>query len=823
MKISYSWLKDYIDINHSPEELSVILTYCGLEVEATEIKESVKGGLKNVYIGEVKECYKHPNADKLSVTKVDIGSGELLPIVCGAPNVKEKQKVVVAVVGSTLYTNKGEEFPIKKVKIRGEESMGMICAEDEIGIGDSHEGIIVLPDDAKIGTPASKYFNVKNDVVFEIGLTPNRVDAASHIGTARDVAAVLNAGLSDKKKFYKIKKPDVSGFKPDNDSRHIDVIIEDTDACPRYSGITVSGITVKESPEWLKFKLQSIGLKPINNIVDITNFILHELGQPLHAFDADKVNGDKIVVRKTPKGQKFITLDEQEIELNGENLMICNTEAPMCMAGILGGVKSGVTHSTKNIFIESAYFHPSSIRKSSKHHDIKTDASFRYERGTDPNITVYALKRAALLVKEIAGGEISSNIVDNYPEPVKNNIVNLRYDKADKLIGKKIERQIIKNILESLEIKIIKESDSALELEIPAFKVDVYREADVIEEILRVYGYNKIEVPEKFNSSIVLTPKPDKEAIQETISEMLCGKGFVEIMNNSLTKADYYKELFDKESIVPVVNPLSQDLNVMRQTLLFGGLETIAYNINRKKHNMRLYEFGNVYSIDKTKAQDDNTLKKYRERTQLAIFLCGADKPENWYTTSSSFSFFDLKAGVVSVISRLGLDSNKIKSKEIKEDKIFSNGLELYYNDKLIAAFGQVVPNILKSFDIKDVVWHAVLEWDLLVKYQDKVQVLYKEIPKFPEVKRDLALLIDKKISFAQIEELAYKTEKKILKKVSLFDVFQDDEKTGKDKKSYAVSFILQDDKKTLTDKEIDKVMNSLTRVFEKDMGAVIR
>ncbi len=823
MKISYKWLKEYINIDLNTEALSKLLTDCGLEVEAVETKESIKGGLKGIFIGEVKECYQHPNADKLSLTKVDIGSGDLLSIVCGAPNVKKNQKVVVAPVGSTLYTNKGEEFPIKKVKIRGEESMGMICAEDEIGIGDSHDGIIVLPDSAKVGTAASEYFNVQKDVVFEIGLTPNRVDASSHVGTARDVAAVLNAELKDKKDFYKIKNPDVSNFKPDNDSRHINVVIEDKEACPRYSGITVSGITVKESPDWLKFRLQSIGLKPINNIVDITNFVLHELGQPLHAFDADKIKGEKVVVRKTPKGQKFITLDEEEIELSGENLMICNSEDPMCMAGILGGIESGVSENTKNIFIESAYFHPSSIRKSSKYHDIKTDASFRFERGTDPNITVYALKRAAMLVKEIAGGTISSEIVDNYPLPVKNNFLTLKYANADKLIGQKIERYIIKNILETLEIKILKESDSALELEVPAFKVDVYREADVIEEILRIYGYNKIDVPEKFNSSIVLTPKPDKETLQNTISEMLCGKGMTEIMNNSLTKSEYYKELFDKESIVPVLNPLSQDLNVMRQSLLFGGLETIAYNHNRKVRDMKLFEFGNIYSIDKSKAQDENSLKKYREKSMLAIFMSGNDKPENWYSPSTPFSFFDLKANVVSVISRLGIDKNKIRANEISGNKIFANGLEYFYNEKLIARFGGLAKNILKVFDLKDAVWFAELEWDYIVKCQDKVQTLYNEIPRFPEVRRDLALLINKDVSFSKIEDLAFKTEKKLLKKVSLFDVFQDDEKTGKDKKSYAVSFILQDDKKTLTDKEIDKVMNSLTKVFEKELGAAIR
>jgi phenylalanyl-tRNA synthetase beta chain len=822
MKISYNWLKEYINIDIPAEKLSEILTDCGLEVESMEKTESVKGGLKGVFIGEVKSCIKHPDADKLSLTKVDIGTGELLPIVCGAPNVKENQKVVVATVGSTLHTFKGETFEIKKAKIRGQESFGMICAEDEIGIGESHDGIIILPDNAKIGTPAAEYYNITEDVIFEIGLTPNRVDASSHVGVARDIAAVLNANKTDKKDFIKVNKPNLEAFKNDNNSRSIDVVIEDSEACPRYSGLTISGISVNDSPDWLKQRLQSIGLKPINNIVDITNFVLHEIGQPLHAFDADKIKGNKVVVKKFPKGKKFVTLDEAERELTGDNLMICNTEEPMCMAGVLGGLDSGVSKNTKNIFLESAYFQAASIRKSSKHHDIKTDASFRFERGTDPHITVYALKRAAMLIKEIAGGEISSEIVDNYPAKIECNNVSLNYKNTDSLIGKKIDRTVIKNIIESLEIIILKETDSGLELEIPAFKVDVYREADVIEEILRIYGYNNVEIPEKVSSSIVLSPKPDKELLQNSTADMLCGKGFLEIMNNSLTKAEYYKDA-TLETAVKILNPLSQDLKVLRQDLLFGGLEVIAYNQNRKIQDLKLFEFGNIYSLKNETTQEKSGLKKYKERMQLALFLTGYQKPESWYSSQVPSDFFELKAYVTSVLLRLGVNIKNIKIEEVSQDAYLTQGLVYSNNDNVIAKAGFVNKSFLKKFDIKGDVFFAVLEWDNIVKMHGKEPVLYKEITKFPEVKRDLALLVNKEISFAQIEKLAYKTDKKLLKKVGLFDVYQDETKIGKDKKSYAVSFILQDETKTLNDKEIDKVMNSLTRVFENELGAVIR
>ncbi|MBS4012687.1 MAG: phenylalanine--tRNA ligase subunit beta [Bacteroidetes bacterium] len=822
MKISYNWLKEYINIDIEAEKLSEILTSCGLEVEGLEKTESIKGGLKGVVIGQVKKCVKHPDADKLSVTQVDIGHGDLLQIVCGAPNVRENQKVVVATVGTTLHTIKGEQFEIKKAKIRGQESFGMICAEDEIGIGTSHDGIIVLPESAKTGTSAAEYYNVSQDVVFEIGLTPNRVDASSHIGVARDIVAVLNATKNNKNDFLTINKPSLNSFKPDNNSRFIDVIIDDAEACPRYSGITISGVTVKESPEWLQQKLKSIGLKPINNIVDITNFVLHEIGQPLHAFDADKIKGNKVIVKKSPKGTKFITLDEKEIELTGENLMICNTEEPMCMAGVLGGLKSGVTEETKNIFLESAYFQAASIRKSSKHHDIKTDASFRFERGTDPHITVFALKRAAMLIKEIAGGIISSEVVDRYPKEIICNTVSLSYKNADSLIGKKIDRNIIKNILESLEIKILSENEQGLSLEIPAFKVDVFREADVIEEILRIYGYNNVEIPDKFTSSIVLSPKPDKELLQNAISDMLCSKGFVEIMNNSLTKIEYYKNE-GLETAVKMLNPLSQDLNVLRQDLLYGGLEVIAYNQNRKVNDLKIFEFGNVYSLKNNTSQDNQGLSKYKEKTLLSLFLTGDQKPESWYSGSVKADFFELKGYAVSILSRLGIYERNIKTEEIINDSSFSNGLTFFINEKQIAKAGYVNKSFLKRFDIKGDVYYAVFEWDNLVKLAGKTQVLYKEISKFPEVRRDLALIIDKSVNFAQIEALAYKTEKKLLKKVGLFDVYQDDNKIGKDKKSYAVSFILQDESKTLTDKEIDKAMDNLLKNFQSELGASIR
>lgn len=815
MKISYNWLKNYIDTDLSPNEAAKILTNTGLEVEGIEHFESVKGGLKGLVIGKVTSCKKHPNADKLSITTVDIGEGKELPIVCGAPNVAEGQKVVVAKVGTTLYFGE-DELKIKKAKIRGEVSEGMICAEDEIGLGTSHEGIMVLDNSAKVGTPANQYFEIETDTIFEIGLTPNRIDGASHIGTARDLAAYLN--LIEK---TDIKKPSVEHFQIDNNNLPIDIEIENTEACPRYTGITISNINVGQSPLWLQNKLKAIGLKPINNLVDISNFVLHETGQPLHFFDADKIEGKKVIIKTLKEGSVFTTLDEKERKLSTDDLMICNQKEGMCIAGVFGGIKSGVTENTKNIFIESAFFNPVYIRKTAKRHGLHTDASFRFERGADPNNTIYPLKRAALLIKEMAGGEISSNIIDIYPNPVKSCTIELTFKNLQRLTGKEIDKDIVKKILESLDIKIIHEKDDLLTLEIPTYRVDVTREADVIEEILRIYGYNNIEITDHVNSSISYSQKPDKEKIQNLISETLTANGFHEIMCNSLTKAEYYTHLtsYPADHLVPIFNPLSNDLNVMRQTLLFGGLESIAHNINRRNPDLKLYEFGNCYY--KKKTTSENPLKKFNENRQTALFITGNKTPESWVNKQEPTTFFYLKSFVENIVEKLGIDLNQIQQNGVKKD-LFTDGLNYSLNNQVLVDFGFVNKKILKTFDIDVPVYYAEFNWDNLLKATAKHNIRFTEIPKYPEVRRDLALLIDKEVQFNQIKELAYKTEKKLLKQVSLFDVFEG-EKLGKHKKSYAVSFILQDENKTLTDKQIDKIMNNFIRVFEKETGAQIR
>ncbi|MFC2104171.1 phenylalanine--tRNA ligase subunit beta [Bacteroidota bacterium] len=815
MKISYNWLKNYINTDLSVEEVSKILTNTGLEVEGIEHFESVKGGLEGLMIGKVTSCKKHPNADKLTVTTVDIGNGEELPIVCGAPNVAEGQKVVVATVGTILYSGH-EEFKIKKAKMRGEPSEGMICAEDEIGLGTSHDGIMILDDSAKIGMPAKDYFNIETDSVFEIGLTPNRIDGASHIGTARDLAAFL----SQSKKIELIK-PSVDNFKVDNNNLPIEIIVEDKEACPRYTGVTITNLEVGPSPEWLQNRLKSIGLNPINNLVDISNFVLHETGQPLHFFDTDQIDGNKVIIKTLPEGTLFTTLDEIERKLSADDLMICNEKNGMCIAGVFGGIKSGVTEKTKNVFIESAHFNSVYIRKSAKRHDLHTDASFRFERGSDPNMTEYALKRAALLIKEIAGGEISSEIVDVYPEPVADYKVNLTFKNLKRLIGKEIEKDKVKSILESLDIKIISEDDEKLSLEVPTYRVDVLREADVIEEVLRIYGYNNVEISEHVNSSLSYSQKPNKEKIQNTISDILTANGFNEIMCNSLTKADYYNELksYKPENLVKIFNPLSKDLNVMRQTLLFGGLESIAYNRNRRNPDLKLYEFGNNYYL--TGAESEDPLKKYSEEWHLALFVTGNKTEESWIMKEEPTSFFLLKSYVENVLERLGFNLNQLNSEETSSD-LFIEGLRYQQINKHLVHFGILQKNLLKAFDIDDNVYFAEFAWDNIIKLSTKNTVNYSEIPKYPEVRRDLALLLDKKIKFSEIKELAYKTEKKLLKKVSLFDVFEG-EKLGADKKSYAVSFILQDENKTLTDKQIDKIMNTFIRVFEKELNTQIR
>jgi len=822
MKISYNWLKQYLEIDQSIDELSALLTDCGLEVEGIEKWQSVKGGLEGIVIGEVKSCSKHPNADKLSVTNVDVGTGELLPIVCGAPNVAEGQKVVVATVGAKLYDDDGF-FEIKKAKLRGEPSEGMICAEDELGLGTSHDGIMVLDPKVKTGTPAKDFFNIEDDIVFEIGLTPNRTDAISHIGVARDIKAVLdNYDFKNKQPLKRtLDVPSVNEFKTDDQSLDIDVVLEDAVACPRYTGLTISGIEVKESPEWLQNRLNAIGLHPINNIVDITNYVLHETGQPLHAFDTDEITGKKVVVKKLAKGTKFTTLDEIERELTGNDLMICNTEEGMCIGGVFGGIKSGVTEKTKNIFLESAYFDPVHIRKSSKHHDLQTDASFRFERGVDPDITLYALKRAAILIKEIAGGKISSEIKDEYPQKIEKLKVDVSWKNIDRLIGKSIGNDIIKNILNSLEFETSNETKDGLTLLVPSYRVDVTREADVIEEILRIYGYNFIEIPAKVYSSIAATEKPDPEKVQNLAFDFLSSNGFVEIMNNSLTKSTHYENNpdFEKNQSVQILNPLSRDLNVMRQSLLFGGLEAINYNLNRKNDNLKFFEFGQVYTLKNKEA--DEVTKKYNESAHLALFITGKKNNESWYSADENVDFIFLKAFAVNLLKRAGLNLSTIKS-EKSTKKYFTEGLE-YFNQKgQVLEIGEISSSVLNSFDINQKVFYANFNWDLVFGDIKKQKISYTPISKFPEVRRDLALLLNSEVPYAEVEKLGYQTERKLLKSINLFDIYE-----GKNieagKKSYAVSFMLQDEEKTLTDKVIDKTMKKLMNTFERELNAVIR
>lgn len=821
MKISFNWLKDYIQINETPEKIAEYLTDCGLEVEGLEKVESVRGGLKGLITGEVIKCEKHPDADRLSVTEVNIGK-EILPIVCGAPNVAKGQKVVVATVGTTLYPSQGGEFAIKKAKIRGQQSRGMICAEDEIGLGDDHEGIIVLDDDTEIGVLASDYFKIESDWCIEIGLTPNRIDAASHIGVARDLLAVLR--FNEKTDKTALNLPDVSGFKPVKGKNPVKVTVEDSQACPRYSGIFLTDIKVNESPGWLKNRLTAIGLKPINNVVDITNYVLHETGQPLHAFDGEKISGDHVIVKKPGIGTKFITLDEQEIELSGNDLMICDEKNPMCIAGVFGGVDSGVTHNTQSIFLESAYFDATTIRKTSKHHGINTDASFRFERGADPEITIYALKRAALLMKQIAGARIASDISDSYPVPVKPKNIQFRYATADKIIGKRIRKESIKNILTLLGIKILQASEDVLNLEIPSYKVDVTREADIVEEILRIYGYNNIEIPVKLHTSMVSSPVPDKAFLQNKIADMLVSRGFTEIMNNSLTKRDYYSKQngFDPALNVEILNPLSQDLNAMRQSLLFGGLETILWNQNRKLSEIKVFEFGNTYSREKDDTAGQTPLTGFRETMQLGLFMSGNLEKETWYQPQKKAGLFDLKSEIMHLIKKLNLDINLLSLEEISNHPLFETGIRYWSNNNVLIEMGLISGKLLQKNDIKQEVYFGTINWDLAIELCNNNPVMFTDIPRFPEVRRDLALLVDTNVRFADIEKIAFQTEKKLLKSVRLFDIYQD-KKIGEDKKSYAVSFYLQNLQKTMQDKEIDKVINKIAQKIQKQTGAEIR
>ncbi|GET23658.1 phenylalanine--tRNA ligase subunit beta [Prolixibacter denitrificans] len=818
MKLSYTWLKDYIDLDLTPGEVAETLTQLGLEVGSVDEVETVKGGLKGIVIGEVKTCVPHPNSDHLSLTTVDLGNGIESPIVCGAPNVAQGQKVVVATVGTTLYDG-DKEFLIKKAKIRGEVSEGMICAEDEIGLGTDHAGIMVLPSEAKVGMPASDYFNVKSDYVIEIDLTPNRIDGASHIGVARDLAAYLKQnGNID----YHV--PSVDHFSVDNHDLDIPVTIENKEACPRYSGVTISGITVKESPEWLQNRLRLIGLSPINNIVDITNYVLFETGQPLHAFDAAEIAGNKVIVKTLPAGTKFVTLDEEERELDANDLMICNESEGMCIGGVFGGIKSGVKESTTAIFLESAYFNPVYIRKTARRHGLNTDASFRFERGVDPNNVIYALKRAALLIKELAGGTISSDIVDVVADSSIMDYfpVTVSYKHINRLIGKEIPAETVKSILSALEIKIEAETPDNLDLLVPPYRVDVRREADVIEEILRVYGYNNVEPESAVKSTIQNAEFPDKMKLQNLLSEMLTANGFNEIMSNSLTKAGYYEELesFKAENTVELYNPLSSDLNGMRQTLIFGGMEAVARNTNYRNPDLKLYEFGNVYKFKGNKSTD-NPVKNFAEEEHIGLWITGEDEPENWTTQSRPTTFFTLKAFVENMLTRLGLDVMQVQVDTVDSD-IFSSGLEYKFNNQSVAQIGYVSSKVKKTTDVDTDVFYGDLNWTAILKLLDKNGVSYTPLPKYPEVRRDLALLLNNDVKFSSVKEIAYKTERKLLRNVSIFDVYEG-KNIPEDKKSYAVSFFLRDEEKTLKDKQIDKVMKKLLSAFERELNAQLR
>ena len=820
MNISYNWLKEYVDFDLTPEEVAAALTSIGLETGSVEEVQTIKGGLEGLVIGEVLTCVEHPNSDHLHITTVNLGNGEPTQIVCGAPNVATGQKVVVATLGTKLYD--GDEcFTIKKSKIRGVESIGMICAEDEIGIGTSHDGIIVLPEQAVPGTLAKDYYNVKSDYVLEVDITPNRADACSHYGVARD----LYAYLIQNGKQATLKCPSVDAFAVENHDLDIKVTVENSEACPRYAGITVKGVTVKESPEWLQNKLRLIGVRPINNVVDVTNYIVHAFGQPLHCFDADKIKGGEVIVKTLSEGTPFVTLDGVERKLNERDLMICNKEEAMCIAGVFGGLDSGSTEATTNVFIESAYFHPTWVRKTARRHGLNTDASFRFERGIDPNITIYCLKLAAIMVKELAGGTISSEIKDVCVAPAQDFIVELAYEKVNSLVGKVIPVETIKSIVKSLEMKVTNETAEGLTLAVPPYRVDVQRDCDVIEDILRIYGYNNVEIPSTLKSSLTTKGEEDKSnKLQNLIAEQLVGCGFNEILNNSLTRAAYYDglESYPSNHLVMLMNPLSADLNSMRQTLLFGGLESIAHNANRKNADLKFFEFGNCYYFDADKKNPEKTLAAYAEDYHLGLWVTGKKVSNSWIHADENSTVYELKAYVENILKRLGLDLRNLVVGNLTDD-IFAAALTVHTRGgKRLATFGVVTKKLLKAFDIDNEVYYADLDWKELMRAIRSVKVSFKEISKFPAVKRDLALLLDKNIQFAEIENIAYETEKKLLKEVELFDVYE-----GKNleagKKSYAVSFLLQDETQTLNDKMIDKIMSKLVKNLEDKLGAKLR
>ncbi|WP_308230722.1 phenylalanine--tRNA ligase subunit beta [uncultured Prevotella sp.] len=820
MEISYKWLKEYVDFDLTPQETADVLTSCGLEVDSLEEVQTIKGGLKGLYVGKVLTCEMHPNSDHLHITTVDLGKGEPQQIVCGAPNVAAGQKVIVADLGCVLYDG-DKEFVIKKSKLRGVESNGMICAEDEIGVGTSHDGIIVLPEDAPVGQPAAEYYHLESDWVIEIDITANRSDALSHWGVARDLYAWL------KRNGYNtsLHRPDCSEFTVDNTNLPIDVEIENTEACKRYACVSITGCEVKESPEWLQDKLKVIGLRPINNIVDITNYVMMAYGQPMHCFDADMVKGNKIVVRTQPEGTKFVTLDGEEHTLGEHDLSICNAEEPMCIAGIFGGKGSGTYDTTTNVVLESAYFHPTWIRKSARRHGLSTDASYRFERGIDPNGIIYALKQAAILCKQLAGGKVSMEIKDVYPTPIADARVQLDYEYVDRLIGKKIGNDMIRSIVESLDMKVVSETDTGLELDVPAYRVDVQRPCDVVEDILRIYGYNNVEIPTQLKSSLTILGDEDKAYHhQNVISEQLVGCGFREILNNSLTKTAYYTELnhYTEDTTVKVMNPLSSDLGVMRQTLLFGGLESVCRNVNHKMPNLRFFEFGNCYHFSPEKNNDEDPIKAYTEEMHLGMWLTGKRVEGSWAHADEQSNFYELKAYVMNIFTRLGVNPGIVVA-EKSDNNVFGKALALKARSgKLLCEMGTVSHKLLKKMDIDQDVFYADINWNNIMRAIKKNETLYHDISKFPSVSRDLALLIDKSVEFEQIEQIARQTEKKLLKSVELFDVYEG-KNLPEGKKSYAVNFILQDETKTLNDKQIEAIMTKLINNLKQKLGAELR
>ena len=822
MNISYKWLKEYVDFDLTPQETADALTSCGLEVDALEEVQTVKGGLKGLFVGKVLTCEPHPNSDHLHVTTVDLGKGEPQQIVCGAPNVAAGQKVIVADLGCVLYDGE-QEFTIKKSKLRGVESFGMICAEDEIGVGTDHAGIIVLPEDAPVGQPAAEYYHLESDWVIEIDITANRSDALSHYGVARD----LYAWLVQNGHTTSLHRPDCEAFKVDDHSLPIDVEIENKEACKRYACVSITDCDVKESPEWLQNKLRVIGLRPINNIVDITNYVMMAYGQPMHCFDADMVVGHKIVVRTQPEGTKFVTLDGEEHTLGEHDLSICNAEAPMCIAGIFGGKGSGTYETTRNVVLESAYFHPTWIRKSARRHGLSTDSSYRFERGIDPDNTVYALKQAAILCRQLAGGKVSMDIKDVYPEPINGTLVELNYDYVYNLIGKEIGKETIKNIVTSLEMKIEEETETGLRLLVPAYRVDVQRPCDVVEDILRIYGYNNVEIPTQLKSSLTIAGDEDrKNKLQNLIGEQLVGCGFNEILNNSLSKLSYYTDLnlnaYTEEHTVKLMNPLSADLGVMRQTMLFGGLESIVRNVNRKSGNLRFFETGNCYHYDKDKWSAENPVKGYTQETHIALWVTGKRIEGSWIHPTEDSTFYELKAYVENVFRRAGVGVGAVVVQK-SENNIFSKGLSMMTRGgKVLAELGIVDLKIKKAFDLSQDVYFADINFDNVMKAIKKNELVFTEISKYPAVSRDLALLIDNGVEFAEIEQVARQTEKKLLKKVELFDVYQG-KNLPEGKKSYAVNFILQDDTKTLNDKAIDAIMQKLIKNLTTKLGAELR